>query len=302
MDRGGEMCRVRVPATTANIGPGFDCLGFALNLYNYIEMDFSIRPNVEVFGEGRDYIAKDETNLVYRAARRVLELVGDNRPLSIALNNNIPIARGLGSSAACVAGGMMAANRLIKDCIPLKKLMQMAVEMEGHPDNVVPALIGGFCISMANNKKIIYRKIEPAKHLKFVVGIPEFHLKTEAARSALPSTVSLKDAVFNIGRTAMLVASFCTEDMTEIDDCFKDKLHQPYRSPLVPGMEEIINYAYDKGAIGCFLSGAGPSVIGITNEQNAEELGSYICGVFDKNGVRATYKVLSSCNEGVEYE
>ncbi len=296
------MCRVKVPATTANIGPGFDCLGVALNLYNYIDMDFSTRPNVEVFGEGRNHIAKDETNLVYRAARRVLEVVGDNRPLSITLDNNIPIARGLGSSAACIAGGMMAANRLIGDFIPLKKLMQMVVEMEGHPDNVVPAIIGGFCVSIVSNNRIIYRKIKSAKNLKFVVGIPDFHLKTEAARSALPRTVSLKDAVFNICRTAMLVASFCTEDMTEIDDCFKDRLHQPYRSPLVPGMEEIISCAHNKGAIGCFLSGAGPSVVAITDEQNAEELGGYICRVFDKNGVSAIYKVLSSCDEGVEYE
>lgn len=292
------MYRVWVPATTANIGPGFDCLGIALDLYNYIEMEFSSRPLVEVFGEGQDYIARDETNLVYRAAKRILDLAGENRSLKITLRNNVPVARGLGSSATCIVGGMLAANRLTGDVVKLETLMRLAVEMEGHPDNVVPALVGGFCISIMGEDKIIYRKTSLMKDLKFVVVTPDFHLSTEKARQTLPSTVRLKDAVFNISRTAMLVASFYSRDLTQISECFEDKVHQPYRSPLVPGMDEVIKNANDRGAIGCFLSGAGPSVVGVSTEQNAEELGKYMCGVFTKNGIKSTYRVLSACNEG----
>ena len=152
------MVRVKVPATTANFGSGFDCLGAALGLYNYIEMDFAKTDEIEVMGEGEKTVEKNKTNLVYKAASRVFDEVGISKPIKISLENNIPIARGLGSSAACIAGGLVAANQILGEPLPFSRIVELATQMEGHPDNVVPALFGGFTISMVYEGKEIYKR------------------------------------------------------------------------------------------------------------------------------------------------
>ncbi|WP_422444283.1 homoserine kinase [Thermoanaerobacterium sp. DL9XJH110] len=294
------MVRVRVPATTANFGPGFDCIGAAMGLYNYIDMEFSSSTEVIVSGEGEMEISRDETNLVYRAARRVFDEVGIDRPVKITLENNIPIARGLGSSAACIGGGMMAANRLAGDLLSFEKILNMAAEMEGHPDNVVPALIGGFTLSLKCGPRVIYKSFCIPCELRFVVGIPNFHLKTEDARRVLPKTVDFEDAVFNIGRAALLVAAVSKGDFLDLNIFCQDRLHQPYRSALIPGMEEIIKIAPEKGALACFLSGAGPAVVSIAFQNRAEELGKDMVGIFKEKGIEADYKVIPPSNEGIK--
>jgi len=294
------MVRVRVPATTANFGPGFDCLGAAIGLYNYIDMEFWHKPEIEVIGEGQDEIIRDETNLVYRAAMRVLDEAGLNKPLRIKLENDIPLARGLGSSAACIAGGMMAANELADGFFSIGKIVDLATGMEGHPDNVVPALTGGFSVCLLHEGKVIYRSFPMPDNLRFVTAIPHFKLETVKARKVLPQEVPLSDAVFNLSRAALMVAAFSRGDFNDLGVFCQDKLHQPYRSRLIPGMEEIIDTAPQKGALGCFLSGAGPAIICLAHEEQAPVLGKSMVKAFSDEGIESVCRILAPDGEGVK--
>lgn len=293
-----DLVKVKVPASIANFGPGFDCIGTAVNLYNFIEMEFSDFLEIEVSGEGQGKISLGEDNLVYRAASTILKKANIEKKLYIRLKNEIPLARGLGSSAACIAGGMIAANLLLGSPFNKEEIINFATEMEGHPDNVVAAIVGGLAISVKVNDRVVYKKLSMPPSLKIVVAIPEFELKTERAREVIPKKVSLKDAVFNIGRTALLVAGICEGDFSLLQVATQDVLHQPYRKSLVPGMEEILEEALTMGMLGCFLSGAGPSVVGLVQEGKAKEAGEFMVGVFEKKGVKARYKILDPCNEG----
>lgn len=295
------MVRVKIPATTANFGPGFDCLGASLGLYNYIDMEFSDAPKVYVKGEGVEEIPLDKTNLVYQAAAKVLKRANVNKDLKIVLENHIPLARGLGSSAACIVGGLMAANHLIGDIFENSELLKIATEMEGHPDNVVPAAFGGFCLSMIYENKIIYKTFPMPFWLKFVVCIPDFELKTEDARKILPEEINFKDAVFNISRTAMLVAAMAQGDLSNMDIFCQDRLHQPFRSQLIPGMEKILATVREKGAFAGFLSGSGPTVVCLTLRERADTLGEHMVDIFSRAGIKSCYKVLSSDSEGVKF-
>ena len=295
------MVKVQVPATTANFGPGFDCLGASLGMYNFIDMEFSDKPEVYVKGEGAENISLDESNLVYQAASKVLERANVNRPLKIVLENHIPIARGLGSSAACIAGGLMAANHLVGDVLDTGELVQIGTEMEGHPDNIVPAMFGGFCLSMIHENKVIYKTFPVPFWLRFVVCIPEFELKTEDARKVLPKTVKFEDAVFNTCHTAMLVAAMAQGDLTNMNVFCQDRLHQPYRSHLIPGMDKILETVTEKGAFAGFLSGSGPTVVFLTLKESAEAHGQHMVDIFAQEGIKSHYKVLLSDSKGVRF-
>lgn len=295
------MVKVKVPATTANFGPGFDCMGAALSLHNYVEMDFSPTIQISVSGEGKDEIDKGEGNLIYKAAQRVLTELEIRQSLRIHQENHIPLARGLGSSAACVAAGMMAAHRLTGEKLSIKRIVELATQMEGHPDNVVPALLGGFCICLSHGEEVLYRRFPLFEDLKFVVGIPEFHLNTQDARKILPKTVDFNDAVFNVGCAAFLAAAVVTGDPRDLGIITQDRLHQPYRSSLVPGLDKILQTATQKGALATFLSGAGPSVLCIAHPKDADTVGKHMVKVFEDCGIISTYKVLSPCSQGVEF-
>jgi homoserine kinase len=295
------MVRVQVPATTANFGPGFDCLGASLGLYNYIEMEFSDRPEVHVRGEGAEEVPLDETSLVYQAAARVLKRVNINRPLKIVLDNHIPLARGLGSSAACIAGGLTAANHLVGELLDNSELIKIGTEMEGHPDNVVPAIFGGFCLSMVYENRVIYKTFPVPFWLRFVVCIPDFELKTEDARKVLPKTVSLEDAIYNTSRTAMLVAAMAKGDLSDMNVFCQDKFHQPFRSHLIPGMKKILETVSEKGAFAGFLSGSGPTVVCLTLRERADVLGKHMVDIFSQEGIKSNYQVLSSDSKGVRF-
>lgn len=294
------MVKVKIPATTANFGPGFDCIGAALGLYNYIEMSFSESPKVQI-KEGHDKnIQEDETNLVYITAKKILQQFGIEKPLEITLYNNIPIARGLGSSAACIVGGIVAASHLAGKALSTDEILYHAVKIEGHPDNIVPALAGGFCISMVDNDKVYYKRLNLPKYLRFVVGIPEFLLKTQEARNVMPKNVYIQDAVFNLSRCALLTASIIERDFTNLDIFCQDKLHQPYRKSLIPGIDKILSKAKDYGALASFLSGAGPAIVCLSTKSKANNLGKFMENVFSDKGIKATYKILSPSNTGVE--
>ncbi|WP_114638849.1 homoserine kinase [Desulfofalx alkaliphila] len=287
------MIRVQVPATTANLGPGFDCLGMALKLYNTVEMQqIATGLNIELHGDGANDIDRDENNIVYKAAYKVFNQVG-YRPsgLKIRLNNQIPVCRGLGSSAAAIVGGIIAANILSGSKLGTKELLELANEMEGHPDNVAPALIGGIVVSASDEDGVRFIKIQPPTELKTVVAVPDFQLSTKLAREALPTQVTLQDAVFNVGRASLLVAALCQGDLSKLTYAMEDKLHQSYRANLVPGMKKVLAAARLAGAKGVVLSGAGPTLIAFADD-NFELIAKVMRDTFRESGVMAKVMVL----------
>ncbi|MDI6602016.1 MAG: homoserine kinase [Thermoanaerobacteraceae bacterium] len=257
--------KVRVPASTANIGPGFDCFGLALNIYDYIEI---------VEGEPED-------NLAYRSFKKAFQYAGISAPkVMCSISGDIPSSRGLGSSAACIIGGLSLANKYMGDILSEDEILSLAYEIEGHPDNIVPALKGGFHISYLADGRIKSTTVKVPEVLNFVIFIPDFKLSTEDARRALPQYLTYNDAVYNISRAAILVKSFITSDISLMKDAFNDKLHQVYRFPLVPGSQEIINVLEDHGCIGHFLSGSGSSIIGVFDKQPVlNDLQAEICAL-----------------------
>ncbi len=293
------MICVRVPATTANLGPGFDTLGMALSLYNYVEMDLTSEPDeIMVDGEGGGTIATTADNIVYRAARQVFDAAGVNPGgLKIRLRNHIPLARGLGSSAAALVGGVIAANCLIGNPLSEQKLIELAAGLEGHPDNVAPAFLGGVVVATQANNRLYCHKIQPIANLRAIVAIPQFFLSTKKARDILPRQVAFTDAVFNISRATMLVASLINQDLDLFGKMMDDRLHQPYRVTLIPGMEEVFAAAREAGAVGVALSGAGPTLIAFARDSCAD-IGKAMASAFRIHGIESTVQVLTPTTEG----
>jgi homoserine kinase len=287
------MVRVQVPATSANMGPGFDTLGIALQLYNTVEMDeIDEGLVIEIEGEGADKIPRDSSNIVYQAANTVFKQVNFvPKGIRIKLVNNIPVARGLGSSAAAIVGGIVAANFVSGEKLAEKDLLAIATSIEGHPDNVAPALLGGIVVSAMDDEDVKYIKITPPSQLKCIVAIPDFHLSTSAARDVLPTSVSMQDAVFNIGRASLLVGAFISGDLSLLSVAMDDKLHQPYRSNLVPGMKKVFAAAKLAGARGVALSGAGPTLIAFA-DKNIDLITKVMKETFTENGVKVKVLIL----------
>ncbi len=268
------MFKVQVPATTANIGPGFDSLGIALRLYNTIEIE-EISEGLVIEASGRDaeLIETDEGNLVYKSIRKALEKINYSpKGLYIRQYNEIPISRGLGSSAACIVGGLLAGNMLAGNMLSKQEILELAVEMEGHPDNVAPALLGGMVVSAKSSGATAYIKIPIKETLEFYAAIPDFGMSTKMAREALPQSISLKDAAFNIGRAALLVSAFATGEYDKISIGLEDRLHQPYRLPLLKPLKEIFQQAEEKKLKNIFLSGAGPTIMYLSWREDKSEV------------------------------
>ncbi|UMZ74884.1 homoserine kinase [Natranaerofaba carboxydovora] len=262
------MIKVSVPATSANLGPGFDCLGIALTLYNEITAEIIDEGlEIEVYGEGKEDIELDEQNLVYRAIKRVYDQVGKSVPgLRIKLINKVPLCSGLGSSAASTVGGLLVGNFFSGELLSTDMILELAKEMEGHPDNVVPALLGGFIVTSTTEKGIKYVRHLPKKDLYFYLVVPEYRFATGRSRGLLPENVDFKDATFNIGRSSLLVAAIMAEKYELLEWATEDKIHQIYRQEQLPGFVECVKKAKDNGALGVFLSGAGPSILALTDK------------------------------------
>lgn len=264
------MVKVRVPATSANMGSGFDSLGIALTLYNYLTIEDTNGGNdIKIIGEGENFLPHDESNLIFSCIKKVFERVG-KRPenLRIIMENHIPVTRGLGSSSASIVGGLYAANAYLGSPLSKEDVLKMAVEAEGHGDNVTPALFGGFCVNVLSKGNIRYIKSPVGNDIKFAVFIPDFFLQTKRARAVLPETVPYGDAIYNIGRSALLTASIISGNYENIKTAMGDRLHQDYRKKLIPGMGEIFDLCYNNKALGVYLSGAGPSVIALLNSRD----------------------------------
>ena len=289
--------RVRVPGTSANCGPGFDAIGVACTIYNDLELTLKGEEGlvIEIEGEGAANIPADERNIVLRAIRTILKRAhreDEVKGFHIRMTNHIPLSRGLGSSAAAIVAGLKAANALLGNRFSRRELLQMATNIEGHPDNVAPAIFGGFTISVVTRGRVECFSLMPRMPLKLVVAVPEFSLSTRLARSVLPEQVKMKDAVFNLSRAALLVAALTKGQPRFLRNAFADALHQPYREKLIPGMKDVFRDACRAGALGASLSGAGPCLIAYTLE-NEEAVGQAMVEAFKEHEIKAHALQLS---------
>lgn len=256
------MYKVTVPATSGNIGVGFDTAGLAVDIFNYVE--FEKRPSgLHIEAPGAAFpVPKDGRNLIFRAAKKTAETLGKPLPgIYMKQYGKIPHTRGLGSSAACIVAGILMAETLLETPLSKSQRLEIATVMEGHPDNAAPAIYGGVCISVKDQGKILTTPISVKEDLMVAVMIPDFTLSTKRAREVLPSSVSIPDAVSNIGRMGIFVSALYSGDYSRLQAALDDKLHQPYRKPLVKNFDAVVRAALDCGAYGACLSGAGPTIL-----------------------------------------
>ena len=262
---------VRAPATTANLGPGYDCLGMALDIWNRLTVSTlpaGSTPTVQVNGEGEGELAGDTDNLTYRAMAFLYDEADTPiPPLELVCQNGIPLSRGMGSSAAAIAGGLVAANALLDEPFSANDLLEMAATIEGHPDNVAAAVHGGLRLVVMEDNQIYTAPIRIPAELQAVLFIPENRIATVDARRVLPAEISVADAVYNMSRAALLVAAMEGNRPEYLKIATQDRLHQPYRETIFPPMKVIFAAARDAGALGVFLSGSGSTIMALTQER-----------------------------------
>ena len=259
--------RVAAPATTANLGPGYDCLGMALDIWNTVDVELlsgGDSPSVAVSGEGEGELEAGPENLVYRSMEFLYRELGRPvPPVKVSCVNEIPLARGLGSSAAAIAGGLVAGNALSGGSFSSRDLLEMAATIEGHPDNVAAAVMGGLQLVVTEESTLYTVPVSVPAAMHAVLFIPETRIATADARAVLPQQLSVGDAVHNMARVALLVTGMATNHPEYLAVATKDRLHQPYRQPLFPAMKLLMKAALDAGALGSFLSGSGSTVLAL---------------------------------------
>ena len=261
------MIKTKIPATSANLGAGFDSLGLAVNIYNYVYMEESDTTLITSLDQTE--VPSGEDNLVFVSAKKVYDLCGKPlKGLRIRQKNDIPMTRGLGSSSACIIAGLVGANHMLGKPFSVDELVDLAAEIEGHPDNTTPALLGGIVTSVYDGKEVRWVKQEVHRDLFFYAIIPDFELKTETARAALPQKIDFKDAVFNLSRAALFSASLLQGKYENLRVAADDCLQQPYRIPMIKCGKEILDATYKFGSYASYISGAGPTIMAITAEDN----------------------------------
>lgn len=296
---------VKVPATSANCGPGFDSIGFACTMYNELTLSLTETEGLSftVTGDGAETVPKDEHNIVWRSVRYLLDRTRYGslyKGGSITMNNAVPLSRGLGSSATAIVAGLKAANAFIGNEFGRRDLLQFATRIEGHPDNVAPAIFGGFTVSVTYKGRVQTFSFLPKLRLKFVAAVPNFTLSTRAARDVLPEKISREDAIFNISRASMLVGALMSGNSYFLRQSLYDAIHEPYRASLIPGMRDVLYAARKNGAIGATLSGAGPTLMAYVLERDnaAEAVADAMVEAFEKNGVKSKAYILSLDTRG----
>jgi len=291
---------VRVPASTANLGPGFDALGLALGLHNEIEAGESDRVAVTIEGEGAAQLATGERNVVVRALRAAYAAAGRRFDgCTIRCVNRIPLARGLGSSAAAWVGGLVAGNALLGSPLDRATLLVLAAQAEGHPDNVAAALLGGLTVAYGGGDGARALSLPVPSDLSWVVLVPDVSMATAEARALLPASVPRADAVFNVQRVALLLASLQAGRPDCLRAALEDRLHEPYRLPLFPWMAGVTAAARASGALGCVLSGAGPSLLAVVSgEAQAATVGTAMEGALHAAGVKGVARSLAVDTHG----
>lgn len=305
---------VKVPATTANIGPGFDCLGMALPIYNTITIEETVLPGtgieINVIAESAaidelslEHIPLDENSLVYKAVELLYNSIGQTpSELKINILSNIPVARGLGSSASVIVGALIAANELLGKPADEVALLSIACEIEGHPDNITPAIVGGLVISsQEEDGSVVYRKLNWPSEWAITVCIPDFELSTDIARSVLPKEVPMKDAIFNAQRLGMFIQAVNTTDSELMKLALHDKLHQPYRMKLVPGLDKIMdNLKHIDSVLGCVLSGAGSSILVISKKNDLDKIRSIVKDTWTDQNIKSDIRTLNIEQHGAQ--
>ncbi len=280
-----QQVTVSVPATSANLGPGFDCLGLALDLRHDVTFTVQSAEGLTISASGEDShkIPRTADNLVFQAAEIIFRYL-DWHPqgLHIHQENQIPIGSGLGSSSSAVLAGMFAANALAGSRLTKQEILQMATDLEGHPDNVAPAVYGGLVLGVRGGNGLVTEQI-PIPPLRVVIVMPDFELLTDEARAILPGQIPLRDAIFNASRTGLLIRALETADYEKLRIAMQDRLHQPTRIPLIPGMQEAFQAVIEAGAAGVALSGAGPSLIAFTADWH-QEIIDVAAGAFIRAG------------------
>ena len=289
----------RIPASTTNLGPGFDVLGLALQLYSSVELE-EIDNGIEILVRGIDseIITNSTDNIAYRAANLVFERSGYKpKGLRLSLVNGIPAIRGLGGSGTAVLGGLLTANALCDKPFSSTELLNFATALDGHPDNVAASLLGGFVVSLPHDGCVHTIKLDCQPNLCVAVAIPDFHLSTKQARSVLPQTVKFSDAVYNVSRSSLLVAAIATGKLDMLSLAMSDRLHQPFRTSLIPGFDDVAEAAMKAGAMSIALSGAGPSIAAYCTMAK-QEIANQMHQAFAKNGVSCNVKILSIDSTG----
>ncbi|MBP7839969.1 MAG: homoserine kinase [Acidaminococcaceae bacterium] len=292
---------VRVPATSANCGPGFDTLGLACNLYNYFTYELIDQGlSLKIEGEGTEKLKAGKNNLAFLSFYKVWDMiVGSKTGLSVIMSNNIPLSRGLGSSSTAIVAGLVAANHLTGNTLSKNEIVQLATEIEGHPDNVAPAILGGMTISYVDNGRASSLKFLPLKPFKLVAVVPDMPLATSLARRAIPKTVPHQDAVFNTSRAALLVGAMLTGDYQHLAAGLDDRLHQPYRAHLIPGMEDAFKAAVNNGAFNAIISGAGSTLMAyVPINVSCEAVGEAMCKVLSEHDLHSVFHILDIDTEG----
>ena len=304
----GQKVVVDVPATTANLGPGFDCLGAALDLNNRFAMrrieGGGERFELIIEGTEGSHLRGGPENRVYRAAQRVWKAAGlEPVALEARVRLAVPPARGLGSSATAIVAGLMGANALVGEPLSKEKLLELAIDIEGHPDNVVPSLLGGLCMTAkAASQRWRVVRCEWTPSVKAVVAIPSIRLSTSEARRAMPKAIPVGDAVVNLGALTLLLQGLRTGNGDLISDGMHDRLHEPYRWRLIKGGDKVKQAAMDAGAWGCAISGAGPSVLALCEEDKGPAVSRAMVKAWEAAGVASRAPVLNLQTSGSHWQ
>ena len=297
--------RIRIPATTANVGCGYDAFGMALEYYNYLDFEEAERTSINITGQGARYLPLNEHNLILRAAQAVYNITGcEPLKLTITAHNNIPLSRGMGSSSAAIIGGIYAANYLLGKPLSEEELLVLATKLEGHPDNVTPALLGGFTITARSEDGQRVKRLTLPASLLAVLVIPDFPISTKKARTIIPQKTSLTDAIYNLSHAAILAVALAEGDLPCFGAMLKDRLHQPYRFSLIPGAADVVEAARAQGALGCVISGSGPAMIAFHQEskKQGEAIGQAMQQAFANRMVQAQFLQVSMDNKGTQEE
>lgn len=294
------MFQIKVPATSANLGAGFDCFGLALELYLTIKGKASSSENWEitVSGQGADILPKNENNLIARVANFVANAEKISLPaLSLEVENNVPLARGLGSSAAAIVSGIAIIEAIRGQEFEESKFFHYATEFENHPDNIAAARYGGFTIAVGSSQgQVLVLKQPWPKRIKALVTIPDFLLDTQKARSVLPTSYSRSDAVFNLQHALLFQSALMQENFSLIEEALLDKWHQPFRAPLVPGLEQSLALKMP-GLLGVALSGSGPTLLALATE-NFDNIAEKLKQIFAGHNISAETKLLEINTQG----
>lgn len=296
---------VKVPASTSNLGPGFDSIGLALDLHNEYffeildeEFKFIYESNL-----GPDEVPYDKNNLVYRAFDYLFKKESQKTTgIKINFKAGIPTTGGFGSSSTAIVAGLMAANRILNYPCDEDKILRLGTQLDGHPDNISPAILGGLVVCVYANQRLDYIKLNWDENLFFVTITPDFKVPTAKARAVLPRQVEFEDAVFNLGYSSLLVAALASKNTEILKKCFKDRLHQHYRAKLVPGMQYVLDLGVEAGAIGTMLSGAGSALIAVVDDLDiAQTVGLAMQSAWLQSDVKSEFRIVRALAKGACY-